>query len=465
MKGENNRNHLIASALIGIISVICGLFVLAGCEQTVESKMDVDANNNMEPAIDEPLEDEGPEFTGVVSSVETGIIDKYTTRQFIADTDKPVTWTVTGGSEGGGTSISNSGLLSVGRSEYSITLRVRAESGGVELGTARVKVRGWQDLTEKLSGIFAESLSFNDDGIVAAAYGNGTWVIAGHSIEDWKLPAIAWSDNDGKSWHKAEFPQDFYENYGVSIVYGGPAGNERFVLGRHLGNAAYSTDGKKWTSTKQILKSYSGGHISPNNLGYMTYGETADGGFFITSNGTSEIAYSPDGVTWTTREEMKLNGLCYGTGIIDGNKVGIFMGDHNGNGSFSAYSTNGTEWMPLTANEAENIGFIPSMPNSSYRNIVVQALPVGVTGSDMHKMFTMKIFATDSGMRNPSDSGTYGPYPNAPGIYIYKSRGSSQFVRYDRCVKFVLRGGRNNSLYMAFGAGPRAAIAHAEAFE
>ncbi|MDR0409373.1 MAG: hypothetical protein LBH18_03140, partial [Spirochaetaceae bacterium] len=458
--------------LIFGVSLAALVFAPAGCEHTlvpVKDAVNEDAEPDAEDLDDNVPEEERPAFTGAVLSLQTGMITKNATRQFIADTDMPVTWAVTGGSEGGGTSISDSGLLSVGRNEANITLHIRAESGGAELGTATVKVKSWKDLSAQLSDIFAESYGvMNKTGITAAAYGNGIWVIAGHSAnkaneKDWMYPAAAWSDDNGATWHKANYPA-VYEDYSFSIAYGGPAGNEKFVLGCHIGRAAYSSDGKEWTLTRQLFKSFAGnGSISRNALYRMAYGELEGGGLFVAA-GASEIAYSPDGVDWIVKD-MELDSLCYGTGIAGGKRVGMFMGK---SGDDSVYSTNGADWTTLAAEAEAALSFIPSVPNSGYSGIKVQPLPFSETDSNRHAMFKRKVFTSEGdGSFSLYTGGKYVPYAGVPGVYVHEvvGNGYQQQVNYDRYVKFVVPGGANNSLYMAFGAGHRAAIAHAEAFE
>lgn len=397
------------------------------------------------------------EFTGAVSSEETGIIAKGATRQFTADTDAEVIWTVDGSA---GTTIDETGLLSVGKSEANITLKIRAESDGAVLGTAAVKVKGWKDISEQLSAIFSSGYGVGgsrDTGITAAAYGGGVWVIAGHSVEDWKYPAVAWSDDDGETWHKAETPLS-KEEYCNSIVYGGPPGKEKFVIGGYLGNAIYSTDGKKWSRSDLHFKSWSGSGTSRNPLRYTAYGEVKDGGLFVTSNGTSEFAYSSDGEKWT-KGDGKLSLLCYGAGLVEGGSVNMFTAAADGG---AVYSVNGIDW---TQDEAGGLHFIPAVPDAGYNNIPVQAMDTKPS-SKKSSMFYQQIFTGKHGTGNfstMSESGKYVPCPDDSSVYVYQSAyNSGSSYKYANYVNFIVPGGGK---YLAVGAGYRAAIAHAEAFE
>jgi hypothetical protein len=421
------------------------VFTPAGCEQ--------------EPAASKSAVVTEQLFTGIVSSAETGLIAKGGTRQFIADTGDPVRWSVEGGAPESGTAVSEDGVLTVGTGEDNITLLVRAENDGTELGTATVKVKGWKDLSGKLDSIFSNGYGdggSRDIGITAAAYGNGRWVIAGHSYEDWMYPAVAWSDDEGDTWTPAAIPH-IYEDYPFSIAYGGPAGGEKFVIGGYIGGVSYSADGATWTWV-HLFQSFTGnGGISRNAVYSLVYG----GGLFVASNGSSQFAYSPDGVSWMYGD-MGLSFLSYGSGLADGKRVSMFRGLTGDYPGTPVYSTDGVNWTTLTPEVAAAQRYIPAVPSAGYKNIAVQAMNTAATTAK-GGMFT-KIFgdANDADFPIMSVTGKYVPCPDDPAVYVYQkiaaARGGGKYNNY---VKFIVPGGGK---YLVVGAGSRAAIAHAEAF-
>jgi hypothetical protein len=448
-------------------------FTLTGCDQASGSVGSGAGAPNPGASGGGGDSPEEPLFTGAVSSVDTSPIAKGAKRQFSVNAKVPVKWEVTGNSEGGGTSISDDGVLTVGKKEASITLVVRAisaeetaKSAGEELGTAEVKLQGWKDLTGKLSSIFADGDPASSglgafDGITAAAYGNGRWVIAGHSAEDWWYTAVAWSDDEGETWHEAEIPA-IYEEFIFSIAYNG----ERFVLGDYLSHGFYSPDGAVWTKVLNVVPPILTSKPDLRNpLRNIVYGEVDGGGLFIAANSSSHFSTSTDGVNWTYRGAAEegntaaLHYAAYGSGLLDGKRVKMFKGWGLGT---AVYSVNGVSWTPLTAEAEAALRFVPSVPKSGYDGIGVQAV-----NTSSGPMFKDPIFTGGKkGSANVSFSGSYVPAPADDGsvsAYILKpARASSVKWDYEKHVKFIVPGGGK---YLAVGVGNRAAIAHAEAFK
>ncbi|MDR1257609.1 MAG: hypothetical protein LBJ86_07675 [Spirochaetaceae bacterium] len=127
------------------------------------------------------------------------------------------------------------------------------------------------------------------------------------------------------------------------------------------------------------------------------------------------------------------------------------------------YSTTGTSWTYLTAEEAADQHFIPVFPASSgYSGL-------GLLAMDVTKgpMFTGVIFRADgdkifTGIA-PPPLGKHLPCPDDGSVYVYDSSATGiPPYKYNNYVDFVVPGGGK---YLAVGVGNRAAIAHAEAFE
>jgi hypothetical protein len=459
----------LGAAIFTAALVMAMVFTLTGCDQASGTGKSDPESGKTEDLPEEP-------FTGAVLSKETGVIAKGATRQFSVTTKVPVEWTVEGGSDGGGTFIDDDGVLTIGKNEASITLVVRAKSAGEELGAAVVKLQGWKDLTGKLKDIFADGKPGSVGlgafvGITAAAYGNGRWVIAGRSADDWWFTAVAWSDDDGETWHRAEIPVLYQETI-ESIAYGGPAGNEKFVLGGYLSHAFYSSDGAVWKKVKNVIPPRTLSNPNePNPLINMVYGEVEGAGVFIASNSTGKFSTSPDGVNWTyggwanppnpgERVDLInhtiLYDTAYGSGLVNGEQVPMFKGWGLGT---AVYSVNGASWTLLTPEAEDALHFVPSVPNSGYENIGVQA--VNTAGGPMFKkaIFT----GGKKGSSNHNVYGRYVPCADDGSVYVYENTDPRPAGwDYEKHISFIVPGGGK---YLAVGVGNRAAIAHAEAFE
>jgi|GEM_PF-4032327 len=148
------------------------------------------------------------------------------------------------------------------------------------------------------------------------AYGDGVFVAVASGSDN-----RAYYSSDGITWQSATLPVITNWN---SISYG----EGTFVaVGIDCQYAAYSIDdGKTWTSSLLPSKSW---WLS------VAYG---GGGFVAIAGGTSEAAYSSDGVTWQSTslpQSPNWNDVAYGNGTF----VVVAA-----NTTVSAYSANGIDW-------------------------------------------------------------------------------------------------------------------------
>jgi hypothetical protein len=332
---------------------------------------------------------------------QSGFMDKGGTRTFSVRPRQEVTWTVEGGSEGGGTGINGNGKLSIGANEANITLIVRAETAAGAWGTAEVKVRGWQELTQNLTEIIGDTSSILGGSICAMAYGvvddiggsHGRWVAgAMHSAG---VPVIAYSDDNGETWTEVHNFTKFAGEYQFtsgeqirSLIYDGPEGDKKFLLGASGGNIYWSYDGITWTKDVNVFNF----PFSRNqSLSVLAYGEVdVDGvptGMYIAPGITEEYVYTTDtrwavgGKRWNVVPMLKsmtlrgepavttstaMHNIHYGTGMVGGSRRGMFFArriavirpPHNAANQETdmyLYSTDGISW-ELLATEIIDIG-------------------------------------------------------------------------------------------------------------
>jgi hypothetical protein len=429
-----------------------------------------------------------------------GVIEKGESWQFVIDNEVEVIWTVEGGSEGGGTTMSPGGVLTVGRKEANITLTIKAISAEDDsvVDSATVKVKGWKEITENLAGIFSNGLSGSQGrggiiGITAAAYGAGKWVVAGHSAKDWDLPVIAYSKDDGESWVKADFQfvttgegEEVNHEHIHSLIYDGPEGNKKFIAGNYLGNILYSSDGVNWDRVVNIMPSAEMVHANP--LMQVVYGVVDVGGQaagrYIVANGGGRFSWSSDGVSWT-EGEFAVPDTTYamhilpGTGVIKGKRVRMFYGwsgraKYLGSGvpgpyRTDFYSTDGASWPVLTVeNPLEALQFDPSPPSGGYENLPIQMLDTSGTTGTSGNMFKGALFAgntekDDAYFRDFVTEKFARRSYNGKTYYIPEDAEYVQLeFKYNNKVRFIAYG---NGKYLAIGAGRRAALAHEEAFK
>ena len=107
----------------------------------------------------------------------------------------------------------------------------------------------------------------------SVTYGNGTFVAVGQNV--------AMTSPDGINWNGQTVSYDTWS----SVVYG----NGLFVAVANSGGSMYSSDGVSWFPGNLVIDTWSS----------VTYGN----GFFmaVTNNGTYPVAYSQDGINWSTQ--------------------------------------------------------------------------------------------------------------------------------------------------------------------
>jgi hypothetical protein len=388
-------------------------------------------------------EENTPPFTGTVTSKLKSIMSKDRTRQFTVDAEGAAVWTVEGGSAGGGTSVSETGLLAVGANEGHITLTVKAASAetGEELGTATVKVKGWQEISSGFESIFTAltnntPIAGHTFGVQAAAYGDGLWVMGGGGAEttDYQTikPVVAYTGDEGKTVIKGGFISSdrlIDEETIMCIIYDGPEHDKKFVAGTYRGGVLWSRDGNAWTKipNRKVFNIVYGGNTD-QPMGLLIKPIVYGNGKYIATKGDGAFAYSDDAETWTVGSGfmhgnltgLTYLGLRYGTGLLDGASTGMFLAEYrkSGDGStVNVYSTDGVNWTVLDEANAGTLSF-KAAPPAGYN----QDLSAAVDTSDVR-------FAGDE--------------------------------RFTTKVYFVASG---NGKHFAFGNGNRVAIAHADAY-
>jgi len=135
-------------------------------------------------------------------------------------------------------------------------------------------------------------------------------------------------------------------------------GNNRFIAVGNEGKMSYSSDGASWTIVKDSgfrLRNKSDTHgLSCDDITVIAYGNGrfAAGGYANSISGRSvKMAYSSDGITWTSVRDNPFSGNGSTIHTIDyGNGRFIAVGNgYNGFGRI-AYSSDGNVW--TTANNA-----------------------------------------------------------------------------------------------------------------
>jgi len=175
------------------------------------------------------------------------------------------------------------------------------------------------------------------------AWGNGTFVARGYYDG-----SMAYSS--GGTTQKSGWTEVTNSTFGSeiirTIVYGGPAGQEKFIAGGAKGKMAYSADGITWTATDS--------KFGTDDIRAIAWGDglfVAVGGLRDYNQGTirsCKMAYSADGINWTAAEDFTysgpFNGVAYGNGT--------FVAVEDGDGRFiylkKGPSGWGTEWTEIT---------------------------------------------------------------------------------------------------------------------
>jgi hypothetical protein len=460
-------------------------FAVFGCEkatdyptalidQTVDPDDPIDETDGPIDDPDDPIDKTDDTDPLAVTSGKSGFMDKGTTRAFTVDTDKEVVWTVEGTSEGSKTAIDKAGKLTIGANEGNITLTVKATAADnpANSGTAAVKVRGWQEITQSIKEVFSNH--------TVAAYGTpdgaGRWVVGGENIYGVSaryLTSFAWSDNEGQTW--TEVPQkDYKRGSGYSqpyllaqesihcITYDGPTHDKKYVAATSRCNVFWSRDGKIWTKERNVLHGDDYGESDmPNSLEHLVYGEPdgAPGGRYLVAKlYGGKFAYSSDATNWqiTTEQQLPTNRtmshLWFGHALIDGDPSRIFVINFFSDTDTTApydethynfyyYSKDGINWgKQLKQNEFEKLNFKPRLPAGGYFNAPLDMVSLPVRGYISDSLYGVDLTDLEFAPLSTDDTGgTYRKY-----------------------VSFFARS--NNKLF-AFGNGARAAFSHVGAYD
>ena len=162
-------------------------------------------------------------------------------------------------------------------------------------------------------------------------------------LSDWRIRTDASNTKDlvfGDRYHDKWYlvpDSKFMNNSNInSICYG----NGKFVAVGSSGKMAYSPDGVNWTS------------VSDSKFGTTyIYNVCYGNGKFVAVGDSGKMAYSSDGITWTSVSDSEFNadtsieGICYGNGKFVA--VGYSI-DMNNFGGRMSYSSDGITWTRVT---------------------------------------------------------------------------------------------------------------------
>lgn len=206
------------------------------------------------------------------------------------------------------------------------------------------------------------STSENFTGVSAAeqfswiplTYGNGTFVsLAGGGT--YATKAVMYSTNAGLSWNSA--------NASTKSQWKGVAyGDNKFVgVGRTESRRfMYSADGKDWSHQGVT------GPDQDNLWSCITYGGTPGNEVFValSHSGSKRVVYSSDGISWQEGDiaEKYWNGIGWGGAPGEEKFVAVAWDDGSGNKSnMIAYSADGITWTSVDG---------PNDTESTYRSVV-----------------------------------------------------------------------------------------------
>jgi hypothetical protein len=245
-----------------------------------------------------------------ITSAATGIMDKGGTRQFSANRTA-VAWSVEGtlakdlynmdeDTKSDGTTISDTGLLTIAEDETNITLTVKAVSGEY-IDTVTVKVKGWKTMKSAQEAFGANGVSIN-----GIAYGAGKWVAVGGTSG---YSRIAYS-TDGESWTPVAKQKLLPGNESInSVVYDGPEGGKKFIALADRGVIYYSDNGVDWVNATIEGEFPIHPHPLHETDANVCFNGAAygDGKFIAVANnkdGNPGIvaATSNDGISWTLQD-------------------------------------------------------------------------------------------------------------------------------------------------------------------
>ena len=137
--------------------------------------------------------------------------------------------------------------------------------------------------------------TFGETNINAIAYGNGKFVAVGSGGK------MAYSTN-GINWTAVS--NSTFENYTNPYIWSIAWGNGKFIAGGYGGKMAYSEDGITWTAVTNSA-------FGDNGIRGIAWGNNK-----YVAVGADKIAHSADGISWTAVAETKLsesiNGIAWG---------------------------------------------------------------------------------------------------------------------------------------------------------
>ncbi len=153
------------------------------------------------------------------------------------------------------------------------------------------------------------------------------------------------------------------QNTFQSVVWGGPAGSERYVAVGARGNVVTSTDGVTWTQTSPP---------PPPNRVFQSV--TWGGGQFVAVGNHGLIMTSPDGLAWTDQSYSQaadptnpnLRGVAWGGGLYVTVGGGIFGGEvpyaiilTSADGATWTPASTPVDWSPRTLNSVTWVPYPP----------------------------------------------------------------------------------------------------------
>jgi hypothetical protein len=153
-----------------------------------------------------------------------------------------------------------------------------------------------------------------------------------------------------------------YSTNAIEVAWGGTVGNEKFIA---VGNCsmAYSAEGVNWTTipegTGPGKAAFGISDDSENAIDGIAWGVPAGSEKFVAVGTKGRMAYSADGVNWTAIPPGTANGT---TSTFDTSDIrGIAWGGTVGNEKFiavghdgkMAYSADGVTWTPIPPGTAD----------------------------------------------------------------------------------------------------------------
>jgi hypothetical protein len=198
------------------------------------------------------------------------------------------------------------------------------------------------------SDLTSITLPLNSFQLNAVAFGgNNRFVAVGNNgliVRSSPVTGSAQSSSSSPSWEAEINIPPFDGNTNINcIVYG-----DKFVIGGPSGKMAYSADGWQWTP------SYSFGEIRG-----IAYGKNKYVMITKTSETTSMIAYSSNGIDWSIvtglLSDSRFAGLVF-EGLTYGDGLFVAYGQKNSNQTEIAYSVDGLQWSLVGSNDKGGFG-------------------------------------------------------------------------------------------------------------